>query len=396
MSKKHLVNQNTMSAIIRYMNEVQERIEALRQKGWTLAAIADELEVTNDAVGKWRAGDRYPKNAKGVFEILDGLLQYGTPPKKRRYKKKLAEEGADNTDKQPLEVVAGEPDRPLVIGEVEIPCYVLEDETRVLSQGGFLVALGRSRTPKAGTGGLSNVDELPFFLRSANLRPFISKELTMSTNPILFRLGSGQTAVGYDALLLPRVCDVYLRARDTKVLLSSQRHIARRCELLIRGLATVGIIALVDEATGYQDIRARRSLATILEKFIAKELQPWTRTFPYEFYQQIFRLKGWPGSDGVKRPSVIGHYTNNFVYERLAPGLLDELQTVNPTESNGVRRHRHHQWFTPELGHPKLKEHLAAVTALMRAASNWAAFERSVDRAFPKLNEQTVMLLDDD
>ena len=128
----------------------------------------------------------------------------------------------------------------------------------------------------------------------------------------------------------------------------------------------------------------------------AKELQTWTRTFPYEFYEQIFRLKGWPGPDGVKRPSVIGHYTNNFVYERLAPGLLAELQTLNPIYANGVRRHRHHQWFTPELGHPKLKEHLAAVTALMRASSNWAAFERSIDRAFPKLNEQTVMLLDDD
>ena len=378
------------------MNEVQERIEALRQKGWTLAAIADELEVTADAVGKWQGGDRYPENAKGVFEILDGLLHYGTPPKMRRYKKKFAEEAAVGTGRQLLEVVAGQPDRPLIIGDVEIPCYVLEDETRVVSQGGFLVALGRSRTPKAGTGGLANVDELPFFLRSTNLRPFISKELTMSTNPIYFRLGSGQTTVGYDALLLPRVCDVYLKARYARALRSSQVHIAHRCELLIRGLATVGIIALVDEATGYEDIRARRSLATILEKFIAKELQTWTRTFPYEFYEQIFRLKGWPGPDGVKRPSVIGHYTNNFVYERLAPGLLAELQTLNPIYANGVRRHRHHQWFTPELGHPKLKEHLAAVTALMRASSNWAAFERSIDRAFPKLNEQTVMLLDDD
>ena len=118
------------------MNEVQERIEALRQKGWTLAAIADELEVTADAVGKWQGGDRYPENAKGVFEILDGLLHYGTPPKMRRYKKKFAEEAAVGTGRQLLEVVAGQPDRPLIIGDVEIPCYVLEDETRVVSQGG--------------------------------------------------------------------------------------------------------------------------------------------------------------------------------------------------------------------------------------------------------------------
>ena len=32
---------------------------------------------------------------------------------------------------EPLEVIAGAPDRPLVIGDIEIPCYVVEDETRV-------------------------------------------------------------------------------------------------------------------------------------------------------------------------------------------------------------------------------------------------------------------------
>jgi len=83
--------------------------------------------------------------------------------------------------KRPLKVIAGTPDRPLIIGNIEIQCYVLEDETRVLSQGGFLTAIGRSRTPKAGTGGMSNVDELPFFLRAKQLRSFISNELRTST-----------------------------------------------------------------------------------------------------------------------------------------------------------------------------------------------------------------------
>ena len=45
---------------------------------------------------------------------------------------------------KPLKVIAGAPDRPLVIGDIEIPCYVLEDKTRVLSQRGFLKAIGRS------------------------------------------------------------------------------------------------------------------------------------------------------------------------------------------------------------------------------------------------------------
>ena len=288
-----------------------------------------------------------------------------------------------------LKVIAGTPDSPLVIGDIEIPCYVLEDETRVLAQGGFLQAIGRSRSPKAGTGGLSSVDALPFFLRASQLKPFVSGELALSTTPIIFRSSTGQRAVGYNAKLLPEVCNVYLEARDASALLPSQLHIAERAEILIRGLAAVGIIALVDEATGYERIREERSLATILEKFIAQELQPWTRTFPYEFYKQICRLKGWPNLYSIKRPQVVAHYTNDFVYDRIARGVLEELRRINPTiPDKGHRKSKHHQWFTPDLGHPKLKEHLAAVTALMRAAPNWESFKRSLVRAFPKEKEQ--------
>ena len=170
--------------------------------------------------------------------------------------------------KQPLKVIAGAPDRPLAIGDIEIQCYVLEDETRVLSQGGFLTALGRHGRPQAKA--KEQVEELPRFLESANLKSFVSSELIKSSKPIPFRaLSGGSVGHGYSALLLPQVCDVYLKAREAKALRASQLHIAKRAEVLMRGLATVGVIALVDEVTGYQQLRAERALATILERFIA-------------------------------------------------------------------------------------------------------------------------------
>lgn len=294
-----------------------------------------------------------------------------------------------------LKVIAGTPDRPLIVGDIEIPCYVLEDETRVLSQQGFLKAIGRAEKAKGGHGA-SAVDKPPSFLAANNLKPFISSELLESTTPIRFQSVDGARGFGYQALLLPQVCEVYLKSRDAGVLLASQKHIAIRAEILIRGLATVGIIALVDEATGYQRVREERALATILEKFIAKELQPWTKTFPYEFYEEIFRLKRWGRPYGIKRPSVIGHYTNNIVYDRLAPGVLEELRQANPKLPSGYRKSKHHQWFTPDFGHPKLKEHLAAVMALMRAAPNWNAFERGLERAFAKKGDMVPMLLDEE
>ena len=297
-------------------------------------------------------------------------------------------------DANPLKVIAGTPDAPLVIGDVEIPCYVLEDETRVLSQGGFARSIGRTGGPKAGHNDLFN---LPVFLRPRNLAPFIPDGLSTSSRPIQFQpLTGGAVATGYRATLLPEVCEVFLAARAAGALHPSQQHIAERAEVLIRGLAQVGIIALVDEATGYQRIREERSLAIILERFITAELQPWTRTFPYTFYEQIFRLKGWGSAEGMPRPSVIGHYTNDFVYERIAPGVLVELRGRNPVLPQGWRRNRHHQWFTPEYGHPRLKEHLEGVTALMRAAASWDGFKRSIDRVYPKLGNTIPLAIDDD
>ena len=289
---------------------------------------------------------------------------------------------------EPLKVIAGAPDRPLVIGDIEIPCYVLEDETRVLSQSGMFLSLGLARR---GLVPIKSGAQIPRFAASKAINPFISNELIAGlSNPIIFTgpTGPAGSTYGYPATILVDICDAVLQARRAQSLDRQQEHLADRCETLVRGFATVGIIALVDEATGYQRIREEFALATILEKFIAKELQRWTQTFPYEFYTEIFRLKGWSGPSGVKRPSVIGHYTNDIVYARLAPGVLDELQRINPTLPSGARRNRHHQWFTPELGHPRLREHLAAVTALMRAAPNWGAFQRQLQRAFPTVNSQ--------
>jgi len=294
---------------------------------------------------------------------------------------------------KPLKVIAGAPDRPLVIGSIEIPCYVLEDETRVLSQRGMFIGMGTSRggNTNEGSGGA----QMPRFARSKAIKPFISKDLTVALDsPILFRLlRGGPPAYGYSAIILPDFCNAVLEARKAGALQRQQEHIAERCELLIRGLATVGIVALIDEVTGYQEIRAENALAKILEEFIAKELQSWTKTFPLEFYQEIYRLKGWDWpalAEGKKPPTpqIIGHYTNGIVYDRLAPGVLQELRKRNPKLPTGLRKDHHHQWFTPDLGHPKLKEHLAAVTALMRSSNTWDEFLRRLKRALPTTGEQ--------
>jgi hypothetical protein len=274
---------------------------------------------------------------------------------------------------------------------------VLPDGTRLLSQGTFLQALGRSRTPKAGAGGLATVDGLPFFLQAEQLKPFISGDLEMSTGSVLFRLKSGQKTIGYDARLLPLVCEVYLRFRDhclkeTGSIPRQYEHIIQACDTLMRGLATVGIIALVDEATGYQEVRDRDALRQILEIYLRQELAAWVKRFPDEFYKEIYRLRGWPWQGmGKNRYSAVANYTRDLVYERLAPGVLDEMEKRNPRDERGYRKAKHHQWLSEDLGIPKLQEHFAAVLALQRAHDNWDDFYAAMQRSLPKRDDVPLL-----
>lgn len=275
------------------------------------------------------------------------------------------------------------------IGNITIDCAVLEDGTRVITQYDFYKAIGRSGKPAKGRG--SSIEKVAPFLALNNLKPYVDKELEDSTKPIKFKPPKGGLAWGFKAEILPRVCEVYLKARDDGALLKSQEKFATACEMLMRGLAHIGIIALVDEATGYQDARTKDALANILEQYLAKELQKWIKTFPDEFYKEMFRLRGLRySSNSIKRPSYIGKLTNNIVYDRLAPGVRKELEKQNPKNATGHRKSRHHQLLTPEFGHPKLREHLASVITLMKVSPNWRKFMDMLNQALPKYGDHPL------
>jgi len=273
-----------------------------------------------------------------------------------------------------------------------IHCAVLEDGRRLLTQSDVMRVLGRARQAK-GRAYYDGDVNLPAFLNAKSLIQFISKDLYVTSSQIEFKPLKGAKAFGYPAELLPQVCEVFLKARDAGALQHNQIHIAKQADILMRGLAQVGIVALVDEATGYQKERAQKALAEILEKFIAKELRAWTKTFPLEFYEQIFRLRGWKFDPvSVKRPAVIGHYTNNIVYKRLAPGVLDHLRQKNPVV-DGRRKNKHFQWLTGDVGDPKLRSHIDGVLPLMRISDSWGEFKKHLNRAYP-MHEKTDLGFD--
>lgn len=231
--------------------------------------------------------------------------------------------------------------------------------------------------------------ELPPFLVASSLQPFIPEELrTLVSSPKRYKDPRGGPArIGIDATLMPKVCEVWLKARDAGALTKIQKPVAYRAEVLIRGLAAVGIIALVDEATGYQRDRARDALAQILEAFVAKEIQPYVRTFDPDYYEYMFKLRGLkfpPDSESSKpqyRPQYFGKLTNDIVYRRLAPGVLEALKDeAKKTDKKG----KLFQHLTAGFGRQELLKHLGGIVMLMKGSNDWQDFMSKLNAVAPR------------
>lgn len=294
-----------------------------------------------------------------------------------------------------LKVTHGSSKTPLKIGDLEIDCYVLEDGTRVLSQRGVNKAFS---VPQGGgdSGGL----KIPRFLAQSPLKAFISADLMAGVSePIRYiPPHGGIAATGIKATLLPDICAVWIKAKEAgKLKTQRQLETAIKAEIISNGLKHIGIIALVDEVTGYQNVRKADELKTILEAYIAKELLPWTKKFPDNYYEQLFRLNGWqynPAS--VKRPKVAGKMTEDIIYRLLPPGVLEDVKKKNPKDAKGRRKYKHHQLLSEQIGIHHLEKQIAAVVTLMRISPNWRKFKTFLNRAFPQQNHQFDLLEDEE
>lgn len=272
-------------------------------------------------------------------------------------------------------------------GDYEIPCAVVEINGKPVRLVVQREVVGLLTGSKKGI--------LDRYLSAKNLEPFLPekfKNKTLDQAAYVVEI-NGKKAHGYDGEDIVDFCGMYLQARKAHALLPSQVKLADQSEFIITVLAKTGITALIDEATGYQQVRAIDALQAYLEQLIRKELAAWAKRFPDEFYEQMFRLKSWPWSGkSSRRPMLAARLTADVVYSRLGPGVLDKLREKNPPNEKGKRKHRHHQWLTDDVGHPMLAQHLYAVIGLMRMSQTWDQFMSFLNAAYPRQDERQLKL----
>jgi len=256
----------------------------------------------------------------------------------------------------------------LAIGNVEFNVYVLDNRKRVMAQREVVRAL---------TGKLSG--DLPRLLEGEGLSDFIDVANLLAQTISFSIPGTQYKAIGYEATLLLDICDAYLRARDEKKLTGRQLKLARQAEIITRACARVGITALIDEATGYQEFRQKQELQLKLQAFIAEDLQEWAVMFQPEFWFELARLEGIHYSPR-SRPLRWGKYIMAFVYDAIDADVGKELRKKNPDPHY---KQNHHQWMK-EFGKQKVHDQIERVVTIMKLCENMEDFRQKFAKVFKK------------
>jgi P63C domain len=274
----------------------------------------------------------------------------------------------------------------LELNNIDIDCYVLEDGTRVLSGREMQRALNMvDEAEDVKQASQTSGARLSRYLTQKTLEPFIYKGKDRGHYEPLECYVGDKKINGFEATVLIDICDAFLQARKEIKLSARQKIIADQCEILVRSFAKVGLIALIDEATGYQYDREKKELQAILKEFISDEIFEYQKQFQLSFYKEIFKLWGIPFTPYYikHKPQFIGHITNRYVYSNMPKGsfVLEKLKTLTPKTKSGNRAYQFHRHLT-EAGKESLKKVLYTVEALASISENKRQFDKVIQEKY--------------
>jgi hypothetical protein len=233
----------------------------------------------------------------------------------------------------------------LTVGDREVPVYVLDDGRRVISRTG---ATGVLVGPQGG-------GNLESYLRVSSIRRYVPPALHGQFIEFTLPGVTNKVVLGMNAETFLDVCRAYLQARNEGALSTeSQISIAINAAAFLAACAKIGLLALIDEATGYQYERSQDALRLKLKLFLEDEIREWEKTFPDELWKEFGRLTNWRGPLR-ERPKYWGQLVMELVYGYLDPDVAEYLKKEKPKPQHGQN---YHQWLSSQYGLKRLIEHI--------------------------------------
>jgi hypothetical protein len=267
----------------------------------------------------------------------------------------------------------------LLLGGSPIDCYVLDTGQRVIT----LTAVVNTLTGV-------NAGNLGDYLGVSGLKPFINSDLVLGETVEFHIPGTQLRGKGIEAEIFLEILNAYVKALEAGALTTDrQKQIAVKCSIVLGACAKIGLIALIDEATGYQYERAEDALQVKIRAFIADELRDWEKAFPDELWEQFGRLTNWKGKFH-QRPKWWGHLVNELIYDALDPDVAKYLRENKPKPQHGMN---YHQWFTEDYGLKHLIPHIYKIIGMADSCNDMRELRDRVAERYGRTAVQMTMYL---
>jgi hypothetical protein len=283
-------------------------------------------------------------------------------------------------------------DGQLQIGDIWIDCYVLKDGRRLFHKRGLAKALGLKSE-----GGNA-------FMKSMG-RKSLGSVITGSLrekldNPVIFKPLSGDPAHGYEGIFVIELCDAIWEAGRAGKLHPNQEFLSKQSEIIVRSSAKVGIIALIDEATGYIKDKQKEEYRELFKEFIRSECREWEKEFPDQFFEMLYRMYNLKrNKDKTRHPQFFGKFIRKYIYSPLANSkgaILEMLDEKNPVVyKSGGRKFKMFTFLSDEIGLPSFRAHMWQIIGIGNATRTKEGFQKGFNSAFPKSGDQMGLFEDD-
>jgi P63C domain len=264
-----------------------------------------------------------------------------------------------------------------------VQCYILNDGRRVISRTSALAALARSDDRVVGGDLQRYVKPVSAYLRTSLDDEFVEFVLDNVAN---------KKVLGITAECFLDICRAFVRAYNAGTLAkdSVYLYMARKASAFLAACANVGLIALIDEATGYQYVRAEDALRIKLRAYLGEEMRKWEKTFPDELWVEFGRLTNWQGNV-QNRPKYWGNLVNQLIYNYLDPDVYQWLKANAPKPRHGQN---YHQWLNDQYGLKRLTEHIWMVVGMASVCSNMTELKMRLGLRFGKQPVQLMLFID--
>ena len=244
----------------------------------------------------------------------------------------------------------------LGLSNAKVNCYVLDTEERVITLGATVKAIAKRDHSKLGE-----------YIGVKALKSYINSKLILG-EVIVFNIpGTQLKGKGLSAETFLDICTAYVDTFAANNLETDrQKEIAIQCSMLLASCAKIGLIALIDEATGYQHDRKPDALTIKMQAFFSPELREWEKTFPDELWEEFGRLTNWHGALH-HRPKWWGKLVIELIYESLDHDVAEHLKNNKPPPKHGLN---YHQWLSSDFGLNALVIQINQVIGIAKTCDN--------------------------